>query len=37
MAPRRDNAKLEPWAEEVPAHLIRVNSALIWGSRADRA
>ena len=25
---------LEPWVEEVPAHLIRVTPTMIWGSRA---
>jgi len=24
---------LEPWVEEVPAHLIRVTPTMIWGSR----
>jgi hypothetical protein len=32
MAPRWNDAKLEPWVEEVRAHLIRVKSALIWAA-----
>jgi hypothetical protein len=31
------DAGLEPWAEEVPAHFIRVNPIGIWGNRIRRA
>ena len=30
-------AGLEPWLEEIPAHLIRVTPTHIWGGRARRA
>jgi nitroimidazol reductase NimA-like FMN-containing flavoprotein (pyridoxamine 5'-phosphate oxidase superfamily) len=31
------DAGLEPWAEDVPAHFIRVNPTRIWGNRTRRA
>jgi Pyridoxamine 5'-phosphate oxidase len=31
------DAGLEPWAEGVPAHFIRVSPASIWGNRTRRA
>jgi nitroimidazol reductase NimA-like FMN-containing flavoprotein (pyridoxamine 5'-phosphate oxidase superfamily) len=31
------DARLEPWVEEIPTHLIRVTPTALWGSRARRA